>query len=56
MRFENLKTVEPILKACVNGLLSKFGKYFDFATFQAKEAVAATFTLPHFKLRWIKNF
>lgn len=59
-RLENaLEVSNPaykILKACQEGLLKRFKDYFDFSNMEAKEAIVASFTLPKFKLRWIKNF
>lgn len=59
-RLENTMDVSnpayKILKACQDGLLKRFTDFFDFAKTEAKEAIVASFTLPKFKLRWIKSF
>lgn len=59
-RLENtLEVASPahkILKACQEGLLKRFKNFFDFSKAEAKDAIVASFTLPRFKLRWMKSF
>lgn len=45
-----------ILNACQEGLVKRFKDFYDFSKVEAKEAILASFTMPKFKLRWIKSF
>lgn len=53
---EKFNMAITVLQECRSSLLRRFDKYFDIENSECKEAIIATFTLLHFKLRWINNF
>lgn len=52
---ENLHLVEPILKACVDGIQRRFSNFVNL-TAEVNDAIIASLTIPKFKFKWLNAF